>query len=140
VFALHAALRRRDWTAALPLAVELLGLGSGLTPSGDDLLIGLLLGLQRLSTAESDGATPLLAFGEALAAAARRRTTSLSASLLACAAQGQADERLVAALDGMTGGALQPGACAGLLLDWGSSSGCDALVGMALAILTLETS
>jgi hypothetical protein len=142
VFALPAALRAGDWTAALPPAVGLLGLGSGLTPSGDDLLIGLLLGLRRLSGSERSGtgSSALISFGEAVAAQARRRTTSLSACLLACAAQGQADERLVTALDGMIAGTLTPDASAGLLLDWGSSSGCDALVGMTLAILIDETS
>ena len=142
---LYCALRSAEWQAALLPAVRLLGLGSGLTPSGDDLLLGLLLAMSRIQLPGAGAAlNPRLnnflpAFGNLVVQAARDRTNSLSASLLACAAQGQADERLVAALDGLLCGALSPKACADLLLDWGSSSGCDALVGMALAILVMDS-
>jgi hypothetical protein len=130
---LNAALGQQDWQAALAPAAWFLGRGTGLTPSGDDLLLGLLLGLGRAGGGEG-AAAGKARFAQALLAEARGRTTSLSACLLSCASQAQVDERLSGALDGMLSGA-DPSGCAGLLLGWGSSSGCDALVGMALAIL-----
>jgi hypothetical protein len=62
-------------------------------------------------------------------------TTTLSANLIECATLGQADERLISALDSLLSG--QPGTdiCAANLLAWGNSSGCDALLGMALAVI-----
>lgn len=116
-----------------------LGRGAGLTPSGDDLVLGLVLALSRWETLfwpalphpfRSSG------LGSPLTAAAARKTTLLSSCLIGCACQGQADERLVSALDGLMTGAPGLEACAENLLSWGSSSGRDALAGMVLAVHT----
>jgi hypothetical protein len=120
--------------AQVTMALEpFLGLGAGLTPSGDDLAIGLLLALNRWGNLLK----PVLEIEELnriVVQIAYSRTTTLSANLIECATLGQADERLVFALDGLLSG--RPGLeiCAANLLAWGNSSGCDALVGMALAI------
>jgi hypothetical protein len=124
--------------AALDAAESFLGLGSGLTPSGDDLLLGLLLALNRWGSRGGirfDGQE----FNQGILERALRRTTTLSSNLLACAADGQADERLVAALDGLLTGHPGPESITSHLTAWGSSSGCDAFVGMALAVLVLSS-
>jgi hypothetical protein len=111
----------------------LLGWGEGLTPCGDDLALGFLLALQRwgghLAMDEDTSAV-----SRVLVAQAYRRTTTLSANLIECAADGQADERLLLALDGLVTGAPDAATCARCLADWGSSSGASALAGMALAL------
>jgi hypothetical protein len=102
--------RPRDATAPAPgaagvpeaapgwdrLVLGLLGLGPGLTPAGDDLLAGLLVGLS---------ARPDLR--EPLAAAVRRhaptRTTWLSAELLRLATAGLAVPAVVAVADALAG-------------------------------------
>jgi hypothetical protein len=114
------------------------GRGPGLTPSGDDLLQGLLLAFARWG-AVLRPIFPLAEVSARLNSQAVYHTSLLSANLIACAAQGQADERLVAALDGIMTGDPGPEACAQLLLGWGSSSGGDALAGMTLAILSAST-
>jgi len=98
----------------------LLGLGPGLTPSGDDLLAGALLTRARRGTAPDRP--------EGLLAAARARTTTLAWNLLELSARGLADERLVNLADHVNTGA----PCDGTFLDWGSHSGVDVLLGMAL--------
>ena len=110
-----------------------LGLGEGLTPSGDDLATGLLLALNRWGKLLKP-ALEIEALDRSVVHMAYSRTTTLSANLIECATLGQADERLASALDGLLSG--QPGLdiCAANLLAWGNASGCDALVGMALAI------
>ena len=110
-----------------------LGLGAGLTPSGDDLAIGLLLALNRWGKLLKP-ALEIEELNRFVVQIAYSRTTTLGANLIECATLGQADERLISALDGLLSG--QPGLdiCAANLLAWGNSSGCDALVGMALAI------
>lgn len=112
---------------------QLLGCGRGLTPSGDDLVLGLLLVANRWGAA----GLPIKALARLnteVVAAARRRTTTLSARLIECAAQGEADERLLAAADYLFSGAGDGGKVLDELLTWGASSGVDALVGMALVV------
>lgn len=85
-----------EWLAGrseqgLPLwAVEkLLGLGPGLTPSGDDFLAGVLLALHHL--ARHREAEPL---AQAIHARAQLATVEVSAAYLRCAARGLAAEPL----------------------------------------------
>ncbi len=113
----------------------LLGSGAGLTPAGDDLILGLLLAYRRWGSVLKP-AFDLAEMNVLLNQAASQKTTLISANLIACASQGQADERLIHALDGIMTGNSSPQQCAHDLLGWGSSSGRDALVGMALAVLS----
>jgi hypothetical protein len=110
----------------------LLGQGSGLTPAGDDIILGCLLTLKRWGGRLLPG-LDIQGLSQELVRVAFSRTTLLSANLIACAAEGQADERLIAALDGILTGQLETEDCAVLLLAWGDSSGCAALDGMGIA-------
>ncbi|OGO35812.1 MAG: hypothetical protein A2W35_20915 [Chloroflexi bacterium RBG_16_57_11] len=108
-----------------------LGLGNGLTPSGDDLVMGFLLAMSRWGRRQawlSDG----IIVQQHPSPRLRRQTSHLSASLIACAARGQADERLICALDALVTGSPEAGACLSILSTYGSSSGFDALVGMVI--------
>lgn len=130
---LQAALRSRQALVVAAALGDWLGLGIGLTPSGDDLAMGVLLALSRWGEALGAG----LEAGDILTGLlplARRKTTLLSANLLECAAQGQADERLLLALDGLVSGSPPSDACANLLAEYGHSSGADALVGISVVL------
>lgn len=124
--ALHAPVRALFSRPAdpTPLLISLLGAGRGLTPSGDDLVGGWLLARARRGEPFS-GASDLLQ-------AARRRTGALSTCLLAEAAHGEADERLLTAADGVIGGG-DAGEIVAALLAYGASSGIDAFLGMLLS-------
>jgi hypothetical protein len=115
-----------------------LGAGPGLTPSGDDLVIGLLLALNRWGDWLAGG-FDIPKLSRLTSQAARQKTTGLSADLITCAGNGIADERLIAALDGLMTGDPSLTACAEMLLAWGASSGVDSLLGMGLAIRTRRT-
>jgi hypothetical protein len=115
------------------LLEKYLGLGQGLTPSGDDVVLGYLLSINRWG----DLLNPDLDVPEInreLHQAAYRKTSLLSANLIECATHGQADERLVLALDGILTGDPDPDVCVAQLLSWGHTSGASALIGMTLAI------
>jgi len=99
-----------------PDPVALAGRGDGLTPAGDDLLVGYAAGLV-LFHGRRDRAT-------AIAEAAAPRTTLLSATLLRHAAVGELPEPAHAFLEG---GDPQP------MLRFGHSSGRAMLMGLALA-------
>jgi hypothetical protein len=103
------------------LVHNLIGLGYGLTPSGDDFLVGALAALDALKQTNMHAA-----LGRAVSAAADR-TSPLSASFLRAAAAGQVGENLytmIAAL--LTGDADAALAAAARI---GHTSGWDTLAG-----------
>jgi hypothetical protein len=111
-----------------------LGMGGGLTPSGDDLVMGCILALSRWGGCLAPE-LQVAAIALPLLPLAYQQTTTLSANLIECASQGQADERLLLALDGILSDDPDPPTCAAALAAWGNTSGHDALVGMAAVIL-----
>jgi hypothetical protein len=120
----------RDLGLAPPArASVLIGLGPGLTPSGDDLIAGVLIALRAL--ARADTAEQLGAWALSLAAT---RTGTISSAHLAAAAAGEGPEPLHRAL-----AAICAGDEAGLeravdaVARIGHCSGWDALAGVALA-------
>jgi hypothetical protein len=131
-------LKTKDLDGIFSALTPFLGLGAGLTPDGDDMILGLLLAYRRWG-AVLKTAFDLAKLNDRLNQAASQKTTLLSANLIACASQGQADERLINALDGIMTGSPAPDHCARDLSNWGNSSGCDALVGMTLSILSALT-
>ncbi|MGE5287387.1 MAG: DUF2877 domain-containing protein [Micromonosporaceae bacterium] len=122
-----------DLAGAVEAADILIGLGPGLTPSGDDVLAGLLLALRLLGGAIRGG-TRAVWLADWLSAAvthdAGSRTTSLSATLLHCAARGQAAAEVATVLRAFAG--QEPaGPAAARLLTAGHTSGADLAWGLA---------
>jgi hypothetical protein len=113
---------------------QFLGFGPGLTPSGDDLVLGFLLAVNRWGNLLYPN-QDVQSINRVIQQAAYRKTTILSANLLSCVTKGQADERLVLAMDGIMTGKPDPDTCISHLLNWGNSSGVYALIGMALAFM-----
>jgi Protein of unknown function (DUF2877) len=135
---LQAAIQEGS-TEAIARALEaFLGLGAGLTPSGDDLVMGFMLALTRWEPVPSS-AEQVATYSLHLLPRALQRTGRLSASLIACACRGQADERLIQALDGLVTGSSEVHVCVSILANWGSSSGFDALTGMVISLLHSPT-
>jgi hypothetical protein len=95
-----------DLAGAVEQAERLVGLGAGIVPGGDGLLCGLLLALRLLGGAIPVG-TRAVWLADWLSAAvtsyATERTTPLAASLLHCAARGQAPAEAAAVLHGVAG-------------------------------------
>lgn len=116
-----------DVQPAAELAALLAGRGPGLTPSGDDFVMGMLYALWAL---RPDLAA---ATAHAIAARAAARTTTLSAAWLRAAGRGEADatwHSLVQALAGRGG----VGAAAGRVMAVGHTSGADALAGFVFGL------
>ncbi|WP_433240419.1 DUF2877 domain-containing protein [Streptosporangium sp. CA-135522] len=116
-------------------AEQLVGLGPGLTPSGDDMLAGTLVALRHLGAAA--GVERAVWLADWLAAAvtfdARGRTTPISATLLHCAARGEASGEVLAVLRGLAGRqALEP--ALHRLLRLGHTSGADLAWGLRIGL------
>ncbi len=114
----------------LEAATALLGLGPGLTPSGDDFLGGLLIALRLLN--RGDLAARLWT---GIEAAAARRSVDLSVAHLRAAAAGRGSAGLHAALNALvTGRAEDLPAVLGRVGKIGHTSGWDALAGAVTAL------
>jgi len=114
-------------------ALAILGLGPGLTPAGDDVVVGVLVTL---------GCFGPRAAAEALArsvdAAASQRTSRFSAALLRWAGCGLAGEPLMQLMDAIAGGSDNELAAAVRAASAvGHSSGADAVAGVLIALSLL---
>jgi hypothetical protein len=112
------------------IADRLLGLGEGLTPSGDDLLVGLIVVLHKIGMSEAS--LPSARHGRFLQEV-MAKTSDLSSEFLRCGMEGDFAEPLVLLVDSLF--AQEPDVWplhAANLAAWGHSSGVDAMVGMVL--------
>lgn len=125
--ALVTGLLARDDIATRVAA--LVGAGGGLTPSGDDVLCGVLLGL-RVRGDDAARATLWSVVRPRLG-----RTTSLSSSLLVEAATGYAVPAVVRLAEAVAAGdALEAVRAAAQVRRIGHTSGSDLLAGLAAAL------
>jgi hypothetical protein len=130
----------RQWVSARlarpvrePAPVDLLGLGPGLTPSGDDLLCGALVALH--ATGQAAAAHDLQA---AIDEAAPSATTELSRAFLRAAAEGQGCEALHATIIALLENQLVASHLE-VLARIGHTSGWDALAGAVLVLRAFGT-
>lgn len=112
------------------------GRGRGLTPSGDDFLLGLIFTLKYLEKFHS---LDLSFIDQVILPLIEQRSTTISSNLINCAAQKEIDERLLVPFDQMRKGLPFTNLAVKSTLDWGSSSGVDALTGMVIAFWLIST-
>jgi hypothetical protein len=116
-----------ETTASVDATRGLIGLGPGLTPSGDDFLVGALAVLDALAERKA-----LAALAHAIAAAPRGLTSPLSGYLLRAAAAGHVGEPLCRAVSAVISG--MAGTAVAAIRNIGHSSGWDMLVGVMSAL------
>lgn len=112
-----------EWPACRSAVERLAGRGEGLTPAGDDVLMGVMYGLWVWGARE--------AWSQRIAETAAPRTTTLSAAFLRAAAAGEAVWQWHDLANG------RPGA-AGSILAIGQTSGADTWAGFARAWVVLK--
>ncbi len=137
---LERALARRDPDRVTRCVASLVGRGPGLTPSGDDALVGLLAVLHRLAPAgEGSPAHRLAPADEGVAsdllrtaiAAHLHRTAEISAHYLRLAVGGHFGERLIALCDALAVASPdEVRTAAAAVIATGATSGADALLGV----------
>lgn len=113
---------------------NLIGLGPGLTPSGDDLIGGVMVALHALGRGEL-----AVALAEWVLPISRERTGKISFAHLSCAADGEGGEALHDAIVGVAANDASAITAAIADLDEiGHSSGWDALAGAVVGMSTLS--
>ncbi len=131
-----AAFQERGDVSGLP---RLVGLGEGLTPSGDDVITGILAGLDLAGAASTEAAALRRAVLEMLPAPLTSRTTLLSAQMIEAARDGCYAEPVLGVLEALAGppaASLRPAAAR--LAAVGGRSGRDTLLGIATALLAVQ--
>jgi hypothetical protein len=135
VLALAYACHAGDVDGAADLAITLLGLGAGLTPSGDDLVGGMFFARAHLREPGDTGAGRAAA--SQILTAARERTHPISAALLSDMLEGRAHAPLHALVSLLASAAPLGSAldAARDLTRLGHSSGWDILTGFLAGVL-----
>ena len=107
---------------------SLLGLGAGLTPSADDVMLGMLYAFRKL-----DYETPqsINVFRESIADMCDTKTNKISAAYLRAVLSGAYFERIERVFDGLCGAIPLD---TSLLLEVGGSSGSEMLLGVLIAL------
>lgn len=117
-------------TAVIQTAtLQLAGLGPGLTPAGDDILLGVMIGLWATKPAEV--VRPLV---NVMGETAVPRTTTLSAAWLRAAARGEAGEMWHEFGDRLSVNGERWEETVKRILGMGHSSGADALWGFTAVV------
>ncbi|HYG86752.1 MAG TPA: DUF2877 domain-containing protein [Azospirillum sp.] len=125
------ALEHGDTAAALTHARRLIGLGPGLTPSGDDFLVGLMAAL----SAAGPLAPPYQDFCASVVLMSKANTNAISHAAIKMAAQGKVRDsvaRLTSELLGKHQGQFRPALDDALRI--GSSSGTDIAWGLVCGL------
>lgn len=130
---LAAGIARRRSDLLLSGARKLIGLGEGLTPAGDDCLVGALAVLHRHDRSWLIFQTEVLA---SLVRLAQHRTTAIAAEFVRHAVDGHYAETVI---DVLTASDAARRSAVATLCRTGATSGADILCGMRLALDALAT-
>lgn len=125
--ALYSGLRHPDAATLAHAANRLVGFGLGLTPSGDDVLAGMLIALHLVRPAAA------IAVSDIVKEAARGRTTRISVAYLEAASQGNAGEAWHALAEHLAGSDDAVKTATRRVIAFGETSGADMLTGFVLA-------
>jgi hypothetical protein len=132
---LSRATLRLDHQAALESLSKLIGLGPGLTPAGDDFIIGWLAGILLMAVAPPElDFLKIVSSGMALVS---NGTTPISRQHLQDAIKREFSERLSDVCFALASGAPQAGLseCLSRQLSVGATSGADAVAGLMFALV-----
>jgi hypothetical protein len=135
---IYIAIKTSDYMAFIRTVSEVVGLGSGLTPSGDDFLTGMSLCVSRYNHV-IEGLNGYSSWFELLKPMMKEKTTVLSSDLYSASLLGSADERLIKAFDSIVQNRMVEEEIIPSIAGWGSSSGFDALSGFYLLLKAIHS-
>jgi Protein of unknown function (DUF2877) len=116
-------------------ALELVGLGPGLTPAADDVLVGLMLAFLMTARAAGWGQEFAAAANASICSVTDGRTNALSREFLLHAGRGMASERVVRLVERVLFGRMEDvKAAAREVLGMGATSGTDVAFGVVLGV------
>jgi len=112
-------------------AMNLIGLGPGLTPAVDDLLVGLILSMSYIAENLNVEQIPVQDALKDLASCIHGRTTTISEEFLLQAVAGNANESVIALIEALlTSNQVDIVSSARKVMDFGGTSGTDMVLGI----------
>ena len=132
VMELIVSTERLDTEASLQAAQKMIGLGPGVTPSGDDLLIGFLAGLWSLAGENQPRLSFIQSFGSALSSITTQ-TNEISRTYLYYATRGQFASSLSNLAEAIAKGG-EVSQAAQYAMRVGHSSGMDSVTGLLIGL------
>jgi hypothetical protein len=139
VHKLITAAQRFDSNVSAEAAHEMIGLGPGVTPSGDDILIGFLAGLCSTADNQKGRLEFIQAFGNALFIFSKE-TNDISRTYIQHAIKGEFSSSFVTLIDAIREGEqLQLLTSTKNLMCVGHSSGMDSLTGLLIGLASWGT-
>lgn len=137
---LITAVKRYDSHTCSEAAQRMIGLGPGVTPSGDDVLIGFLAGLHCMTGNKKDKRAFIQALGNEILLLSKK-TNEISRTYLTHAVKGEFSSSIVALIDAIRdGGEEQLTAAAGNAMRVGHSSGMDTVSGLLIGLAARDAS
>ncbi|HJR80215.1 MAG TPA: DUF2877 domain-containing protein [Anaerolineales bacterium] len=136
---LIAATEQLDSQAAADSAAKMIGLGPGVTPSGDDLLLGYLAGLWSTAAQEQQRLDFLSKFGQSLSAL-KKETNEISRTYLYYAIKGEFSSSMLALVNAISDGE-EPKllSTAKEAMRVGHSSGLDSVTGLLIGLTAWDS-
>ena len=135
ISSLLEAVKKRNLLMAVESANNLVGLGVGLTPSGDDVLAGLMASLIIVARNLAYDADFVQRFNREIIARVSGRTTLLSQEYLTHAARGDINEHVAVLVEKVLTGKPKDVEITGKrVLAVGETSGTDAVLGILLGL------
>ncbi len=134
VHELLASAERFDSHACAEAAHRIIGLGPGVTPSGDDMLIGFLAGLYSMSGSQTDRLQFIQAFGNALFLFSKE-TNDISRTYIQHAVKGEFSSSIVTLIEAIHIG--EEGRLISVTknaMQIGHSSGMDSITGLLIGL------
>lgn len=127
------AIKSKDLDNLSESVQHLIGLGPGLTPSGDDLLIGLMLSMLFIAENFNLNRARITDINKTIISCVHGRTTSISEEFLIQAAAGNANEPLLNLIESLlTSNSAKVERAARAVLVIGGTSGTDTIIGILL--------
>jgi hypothetical protein len=134
---LVASAEQFDAQGAVRAAKKMIGLGQGVTPSGDDILIGFLAGLWSMAGQDQTQISFIRSFSTGLIKLAKK-TGEISRTYIFHAAQGQFSSSLSHLAEAIaTGGDVEAAAQTSMRV--GHSSGMDSVTGLLIGLCVWNT-
>jgi hypothetical protein len=136
---LIASAKKFDSHACAEAAHEMIGLGPGVTPSGDDILIGFLAGLYSTACNQKDRLEFIQAFGNALFIFSKE-TNDISRTYIRHAVKGEFSSSIVALIEAIHDG--DEGRLISVTknaMQIGHSSGMDSITGLLIGLAAWGT-
>lgn len=130
---LREAIKAKDYQGVRRSAQKLVGLGPGLTPSGDDVLSGLMTSLMLISQNLNICRGMVLEVNKNIISCVKGRTTLISQEFLMHARAGEANEPILALIEKiLTGKPNEVEETTKHVLAMGEASGADVVLGISL--------